>query len=147
MTLTAQMIPLILAIAAPIVLAPLIAWATRRLFGLFLREGAELFVGMDLHRGQTDIAGTSIAINNVIIFALAWWGAVALGATGQSMFLIVAPFIAAVPLGVWVASLPVKSHLHIERGDAWLVALLAFAGGNLPLILLMPVILSLVPHA
>ena len=141
-----NLIGFVVAGVGPVIAAPVAALGTRRLFAVFFREGAALFTGTEVHRELAHGAAMSMAINNALIFSLAWWAAVGISAAGQSMFLIVAPFIAAVLAGVWATTAAVRSKLHASAGDAWLVGLLVFAGGNLPLIVIMPLLLGLVPH-
>lgn len=136
---------LVIALAAPLVLSPLIVLGTRPLFAKFLREGAELFSGAMPHRELAHDAASTIALINVVLFTLAWWGAVGLRTAELSMITVVVPFLAALPLGLYLTRVEVKARLHLLPKDSWLVGLLTFAGGNLPLILTTPVILMLVP--
>ena len=45
-----------------------------------------------------------------------------------------------------VTAASVKSRLGLDTGHAWLVGLLSYAGGNLPMIAMLPIILVLVPR-
>jgi len=138
---------LIIAVAVPVALSPLIVLGTRHLFAMFLREGAELFSSAIPHRELALGTATTIAIPNATLFTLAWWVAVGLSAAQLSMFVVVVPFLVVLPLGLLLTRIEVKARLHLAPSDAWLVGLLTFAGGNLPLILAMPFLLMLVPQS
>jgi hypothetical protein len=138
------MVALIACLVGPVIAAPLIALLSRHLFALFVREGTSLFVGLEMHKEWSLTLGTPIAIANAIIFSLGWWASVALGALDVPSISVAAPLIVALALALFITYILVKDKLHLETGDAFLVGLLAFAGGNLPVIIAMPMLLMAV---
>jgi hypothetical protein len=141
---TVSMLTLILCLAAPIAAAPLLVIGSRHLFANFVRETAAIFHGLDMHRAWAMTLGTDVAIINILIFALGWWGAVALSSLNQSAFLVAMPFILALLLALWITRGMIKARLKLPSKQSWLVGLISFAGGNLPLILGIPVLLMIV---
>src|SRR5688572_30396651 len=142
-----MMVTLIICLVGPLAAAPLIVFFSRPLFAIFVREGAGLFLGLDMHKEWSLLVGKPIAIANAVVFTLAWWAAVGLSAMGAPSFSMAASFIVGLALAMLITYMFVKDLLHLHNGDAWLVGLLAFAGGNLPVIILMPVLLMTVMDA
>jgi hypothetical protein len=135
------MVVLICCLVAPLAATPLVILLTRRLFAIFVREGASLFVGLEMHKDWAFTLATPIAIANAVVFTFAWWAAVGLSSMELTGLSLAAPFLAGLVLAMFITSIVVKDKLHLETGDACMVGLLTFAGGNLPVILLMPLLL------
>ena len=138
------MLMLIVCLAAPLAVAPLAVMGMRHLFAIFVREAAELFLDLDMHKAWAITLGTDIAVVNMVVFAVAWGATIGLASLHLSAFIVISPFLAAVLLALWFTRSMVKSRLRLQPGDAWMVGLLAFAGGNLPLIITIPVLLMVV---
>lgn len=137
-----MMVTLICCLLGPLAAAPLTVWFSRPLFARFVREGADLFVGLSMHKEWALTLATPIAIANAIVFSLAWWAAVGISTIEQATaFSIAAPFIIGLLFAMLVTYVFIKDKLRLPTTDAWLVGLLAFAGGNLPVIIAMPVLL------
>jgi hypothetical protein len=138
------MLALVLCLTAPLAVTPLIILLSRHLFAKFVREAAGLFVGVEMHKDWAITLGTPIAIANAIVFTLAWWAVVGLSAMKLTGFSLAAPFIIGLVLAMLLTYVFVKDKLHLQSGPSCLVGLLTFAGGNLPVILLMPMLLMAV---
>jgi hypothetical protein len=132
---------LVVCLLAPLAAAPLLVMLSRHLFSTFVREAAELFLGMQMHREQRMALGTDLAVINAIIFSIAWMTAVALHACHLSSFIVVAPFLLAMLAALYFTSSMVRGRMKLPSRDAYLVGLLSFAGGNLPLIVIIPLLL------
>ncbi len=124
----------------PVLLSPLFVKGLRPLHGLFLREGVEMFTEVNLERGLSNRIGHILSITNVIIFLMAW-----IGAYGSrllewprtvSALLAIGGVFCALAITVW----NVRDRVGIVGKPAMLVGLVVFAGGNLPVIVLIPIL-------
>lgn len=140
------MLILIVCLLAPVAVSPLIVLGTRSLFAIFVREGASLFVGLEMHHEWAMTLARPISIGNGVIFALAWWAAIGLSALGLSNFALASPFIVALVFSQLLTWLFVKERLHLQNGTACMVSLVTFAGGNLPMIVALPLLVMAVPQ-
>ena len=141
------MIPLVVSLAAPLVAAPLLMYCCRHLFTIFLREGAGLFVGLDMQKPWASGIGQTLAVINGLLFTFAWWATASFSYMGMTAFVVALPFVAAVLLGLMITSFYVKSQMRLAQMDAWMIGMLSFAGGNLPLVMIIPLLLHLAPQA
>jgi len=133
-------------IAVPIVLSPLVVRCLRPLFGLFLREGTELFTDINLERALSLRIGHFLAIINVLIFVVAWSSAV--GSAWIEWPPLIGGLLAAggVLLALGITIWSVRNRVGIVGQEMVLVGLVTFAGGNLPLIVVVPLVLAFVPR-
>ncbi len=130
----------------PVLLSPLVVYISSRLFPIFLDLGSKLFVAADLPGSMLRIVGMDIAIRCVVIYLICW-------IAGYGCYVIEWPDALAVGIwvsGVFLALLGTISLVKKEVGvktwtDASLVGLIAYSGGNLPLILIIPLILFFIP--
>ena len=133
-------------IAVPIALSPLVVRCLRPLFGLFLREGTELFTDVNLERALSVRIGHLLAITNVVVFVLAW--STVVGCAWLKWPPLAGGLLAAlgvvIALGFTIWS--VRNRVGIVGQEMVLVGLVAFAGGNLPLIVIVPLVLVFVPR-
>jgi hypothetical protein len=130
-------------IAVPVFLAPMVVLVLRPLFALFVRLGAELFTDVEARPSLCRAIGHYLAVFNVAIFIVTWsacwgcrfleWPKLAGGGIGALGFLIA--------LAVTVHL--VRKFLDLRESLAILVGLVAFGGGNLPLIILVPAVMAL----
>src|SRR5688572_9537070 len=110
------MLILIVCLLAPLAVAPLILWTTRSLYVIFVREGASLFVGLDIHYEWAMTLAKPISIANIIIFTLAWWTALGLSALGLSSFALASPFVVALVFSMLTTWLFIKERLNLHNG-------------------------------
>lgn len=141
------MVQLVVSLAAPLIATPLLVFCCRHLFTVFLREGSSLFVGLDMAKPWAAGIGQTMAVINGILFTFAWWATASFSYIQLSAFIVALPFVAAVLLGLTTTSLYVKSQMRLAPMDAWMVGLLSFAGGNLPMIVIIPLLLNIAPQA
>jgi hypothetical protein len=130
-------------IAVPVFLAPVGVLLLRPLFAIFLRLGADLFTDVDARPSLCKAIGHYLAVFNVAIFIVTWsacwgcrfleWPKIVCGGIGTLGVLIA--------LAVTVHL--VRKFLDLRETLAVLVGLVAFGGGNLPLIILVPTIMAL----
>ncbi len=117
--------------------------ALRHLFSMFVQEGAQLFGGLHLPSVYANSIGARLAKVNVGILLVTWIvvfschcanvAHLALGAIAVVGFL--GALIATTSLLRW--------NLGVKGWVAWRMGMLSFAGGNLPIFLLVVAILAL----
>ncbi len=122
---------------APVILSPLVVFLLQMLFPIFLREGAKLFVAMDLPGSMARKVGTDIAVRCVIIFVVSWCAGYGCLLLGWPYLWTVGFAVSGVILALLGTITLVKKKLAIRKWtDASLVGMLAFAGGNIPLFII-----------
>ena len=129
----------------PVLLSPLVVYISSRLFPVFLELGSTLFVAMDLPGSLLRKVGMDIAIRCVVSYLICW-------IAGYGCLVIELPYALAVGIcisGVFLALFGTISLVKNEVGvkswtDATLIGLIAYSGGNLPLILIIPLLLFFV---
>ncbi len=127
----------------PVIIAPLVIIGLQPLFSIFLREGAELFADLTLEKRLSRAISRVLARWNVFIFVLSWmaayWSYLATGMWTWGALLIVAGVLG----GLGLTIRQVRNRVGLVGRPALLIGLLAFAGGNLPLFLIIPIALVL----
>lgn len=79
---------------------------------------------------------------NVVVFVLIWLGVFTSRAIlDQPIAVPAAVMIGGLLLGLWLTTGIARNHLKIGGWSSMQVGLLVFAGGNLPLLLLIPIVL------
>ncbi len=139
---TKDLIIVIAGYVVPGVLAPLVVMALRPLFAIFLREGLELFTDVTLESGLVSGIGRVIAKVNVLILLFAWWAAhTCYVVDGKQMLMPAIVAMCGVVLALVVTVQMVRNRVGVVGQPSMLVGLLTFAGGNLPIFLLVPILL------
>ena len=131
----------------PVLAAPPAVIGLRYLFAMFLSEGVELFGNMTLAREDSLVLGTMMAKLNVAVLLVTWlalftcdrfglwpWLSMGIALTGMSAALLLT-------VGI------VRTNLGVEGRTLAIVGMLAFAGGNLPIIIMVGSLLVLLPKA
>ncbi len=139
------MLTQIILFVAPVLLAPFVVYISSKLIPFFLELGSTLFTAMDLPGSLLRKVGMDIAVRCVVIYLICW-------IAGYGCYVIEWPYTLAVGIcvsGVFLALfgtiLLVKKEVGVKTWtDASLVGLVAYSGGNLPLILIIPPILFFV---
>ena len=133
-----QIAYLIIAPAVPL----LAAFGLRYLFAIALRESVAWFAHLVLQRESTRVIGARLAMRNGLILALAGFLFVACTSLKLPWPVIAATGVLGI-LGALVATIwIIRDSLKIDVPTAGLIGLVSFAGGNLPLILLVPAMLA-----
>ncbi len=130
----------------PVLAAPLAVIGLRYLFALFLAEGVELFGKMTLAREDSLVLGTMMAKLNVAVLLVTWLALFTcdrFGMSWLSMGIALTGMSAALLLTVGI----VRTNLGVEGRTLAIVGMLAFAGGNLPIIIMVGSLLVLLPKA
>ncbi len=127
----------------PLLLLPLMALGLRPLFDLFLREGVEVFGQFPLRKGVSVAVARAIAMVNAAIFAATWIAAFGCHFLGAPQVVSAALPAVGVVAALVVTIRTISDQLGIGGHRAWLVGLLAWAGGNLPIFLVVPAALAL----
>jgi len=133
-------------VVATLLIAPLLVLALRFLFTLFITGGAKWIADLTFEGPQIRIVAVQMAIANIVIYIMAWFATVGcvladVAIWWQSLCLI---------LGIAVALLVTVQlargwlqYMGLERWQSLSIGVLAFAGGNIPLIVLLPFTLML----
>ena len=132
-----------LGFAIPVVTAPLVVMCLRPLFSVFVKEGAQLFAGIGLPGVYADSIGSRLAKINVAIL-LATWIVVFTCECLEVSHLIRGGVTIAGVLGALVATTYLlRWNLGVRGWDSWRMGMLSFAGGNLPIFMIVAAILAL----
>lgn len=130
---------------APVILSPAVVAVLQLLFPTFLKEGAKLFTAIDLPGSLARKVGMDIAVRCVGIFVLCWIAGYGCRLLEWNYLLTVGFAIGGVMLALLGTIMLVRKRLAIRSwSDAVLVGLVAFAGGNLPLFVLIPLLMFLI---
>ena len=141
-----QIIKLAVGLVVPLLLAPFAVLGLRRLFAIFLTEGVELFSTLTLMSDDARTLGTLMAKLNVIVMLSAWMILYTCDCFGLSYLLVTGIGLAGLAGAMIITAMTIKSNLEIEGKTLWMVTLLAFTGGNLPIIVTIGVLLALLPR-
>ena len=126
----------------PILLSPLVVYVSSRLFPIFLELGSKLFVAMDLPGSLLRKVGMDIAVRCVVIYLICWIAGYGCYVIEWPDTLAVGICVSGVFLALFGTILLVKKEVGVKTWtDAALVGLVAYSGGNLPLILIIPPVL------
>lgn len=141
-----QIIKLAVGLVVPLLLAPFAVLGLRRLFAIFLTEGVELFSTLTLLSDDARTLGSLMAKLNVIVMLSAWMILYTCDFFGLSYLLVTGIGLAGLAGAMIITAMTIKSNLEIEGKTLWMVTLLAFTGGNLPIIVTIGVLLALLPR-
>lgn len=139
---TAEIIAMAIGLGVPVLAAPFVVLAQRRLFSIFLLEGVELLGGTTIAKKDALALGSLLAKLDVLVLLVAWLALYTCQCLDQSMLLVSGIAILGVFAAVVVTTLIV--HANIRRLDTrtvTMVGLIVFAGGNLPLIVVAAVLM------
>lgn len=126
----------------PFLLSPAIVYGLQLLFPVFITQGAKTFLAMDVPGSIARRVGTDIAIRCVITYLLCWFAGFGCYMLQWPLSLTIGFSIAAVFLSLIGTIMMVRKKLAIKSwGDSALVGLITFAGGNLPLMVLIAILL------
>ncbi len=127
----------------PVIAAPPAAICLRHLFSVFVREGAHLFAGLRLPGVYAISIGSRLAKINVAI--LLGTGIVIFSCHCADVGHLILGGVAVVGvLGALIATTGLlRWNLGVKGWVAWRMGMLSFAGGNLPIFLLVAAILGL----
>ena len=141
-----EIIKLAVGLAIPILLAPFAVLGLRRLFALFLTEGIEIFSSLTLVSDDARTLGALMAKLNVIVMLSAWLILYTFSCFNLNYLLVTGIGLAGLAGAMIITAMTIKSNLDIEGRTLWMVTLLAFTGGNLPIIVVIGVLLALLPR-
>ncbi len=128
--------------AVPVVAAPFVVFGLRRLFAIFVAEGAELFSNIKLSREDALEVGGLIAKFNVGALLLTWLGFFALHVFDQPILLRTAVALAGILAALALTILIIRTNLQVRGRTLAIIGVMAFAGGNLPLIVVMGAVMG-----
>ncbi len=138
-----MLVKMLVGFGAPLLVAPVAVYALRHLFAVFLREGTELFAHTDIAQPLSFEIGKHLAMVNVLLLLVSWWGLFACNCLDLPMTVIAGVAIAGLLTTMLVTIAIVRSRLDFYGWPAAEVGLLSFVGGNLPLFLIATTLLAL----
>lgn len=128
--------------AIPVVAAPLAVMCLRHLFSLFVREGAQLFGGIDLPGVYADSIGSRLAKINVGVLLATWIVVFTCECLEVSPLIRGGIAIAGVLGGLVATTYLLRWNLGVRGWVSWRMGMLSFAGGNLPIFMIIAAILA-----
>ncbi len=138
-----EIIRLAVGLAVPTLLAPFAVLGLRRLFALFITEGVELFSTVTMEGEDAKTLGSLMAKLNVAVMLLAWLILYTCHCLDVRHLVVMGIALAGVAGAILITAAAIKSNLPLEGRELWMVALLAFTGGNLPIIVILGVLLAI----
>ena len=133
-------------LAIPLLLSPLAVLGLRKLFSIFLLEGVELFSTLPLDGPDARNLGALMAKLNVVVLLFAWMILYTCECYDQALWLVTGIGLAGLAGAMLITTMVIKSNLEITGRELWAVSLLAFTGGNLPIIVITGVLLAILPR-
>lgn len=137
------MIATIFGYAIPLLLAPVVIWSIRPLFSKFFSQAAQLLMDVDCAPEQAQAVGMTMAKVNGIVFMLMWLGVFTCLTLELPIAVGAAIVIVALLVALWLTTGIARKHLRSGGWESAQVGLVSFAGGNLPMLLLIPLALVL----
>lgn len=125
----------------PVIAAPLIVFALRYLFAVFLAEGAELFAKIQLARNDSMVLGSMMAKLNVAVLLATWLSLFTCIRFDQPIWICTGIALAGMFIAILLTLAIVRSNLDVAGRTLAIVSLMAFAGGNLPIIVIIGALL------
>ena len=141
-----QMIRLAVGLAVPVLLAPFAVMGLRRLFAIFLAEGLELFSTLKLGDEDARTLGALMAKLNVVVLLFAWLILYTCEYFDQNAWIVTGIGLGGLAGAMLITLMTLKANLEIEGRTLWAVSLLAFTGGNLPIIVITGALLAVLPR-
>ncbi len=138
-----EIIRLAVGLAVPTLLAPFAVLGLRRLFAIFITEGVELFSTVTMEGEDAKTLGSLMAKLNVAVMLFAWWILFTCHSFDVPHLVVMGIALAGVTGAIMITAATIKSNLPLEGRELWMVALLAFTGGNLPIIVILGVLLAI----
>lgn len=129
--------------AVPVLAAPPAAIWLRHLFSVFVREGAHLFGGIDLPSVYATSIGARLAKVNVAILLGTWIVVFTCDCMDVSALIQGAIAVVGVLGALFATTSLLRWNLGVRGWVGWRMGMLSFAGGNLPIFLLVVAILAL----
>ena len=129
--------------AIPVVVAAPTAMGLRHLFSLFVREGAQLFGGIGLPGVYADSIGSRLAKINVAVLLATWIVVFTCVCYAVSPLIWGGVTVAGVLGGLVATTYLLRWNLGVRGWVSWRMGMLSFAGGNLPIFMIVVALLAL----
>ncbi len=130
--MTGVQMAMVVGFGGPVLAAPFAVWGLRHTFRFFLEEGAELFGGLVLGRADAVSVGSLMAKINVVFLLVAWLGLFTCQCFFESGMLVALVGIGGLAAALMMTVFIVRMNIEVQGPSLWMVGLIAFAGGNLP---------------
>ncbi len=131
--MTGGQMAMVVGFGGPVLAAPFAAWGLRHTFRFFLEEGAELFGGLVLGRADAVSVGLLMAKINVVFLLVAWLVLFTCQCFNQPDLLSALVGIVGLAAALMMTVFIVRLNIEVQGPQLWMVGLIAFAGGNLPI--------------
>jgi hypothetical protein len=133
----AELIWMAAGLVLPVIAAPFVAVALRRLFAIFYAEGVDLLGNVTIARKDALALGALMAKLNVVVLLVAWLSLFTCHCFGQPTTLVAAVAVGGIAAAAVVTMLIVHANVRRLNGRTVIfVGLIVFTGGNLPLIVI-----------
>lgn len=142
---TTEIIAWSIGFALPILAAPVAVILLRHLFAMFLTEGIELFGTISLAREDALVLGSMMAKLNVAVLLVAWLALFTCTRFEMSPWLCMAIALTGLTAALLLTMGVIRTNLGIHGNALIVVGMLAYAGGNLPIIIVVGALLALLP--
>jgi hypothetical protein len=133
----AEIIVMAAGLVLPVIAAPFVVIAQRRLFAIFFAEGVDVLGNIEMARKDALLLGALMAKLNALVLLIAWLALFTCRCFDQPVVLLAAIAVGGILAAITVTTLIV--HTNVRRLDARkvvMVGLIVFTGGNLPLIVI-----------
>jgi hypothetical protein len=131
----AEIILMAAGLVLPVISAPLVVIAQRRLFCIFFTEGVDLLGNIAVARKDALMAGALMAKLNVLVLLVAWLALFTCRCFDQPVLLLASIALSGILGAITVTTLLVHTNVRrLNANTVIIVGLIVFAGGNLPLI-------------
>ena len=141
--MTGAQMAMVVGFGGPVLAAPFAAWGLRHTFRFFLEEGAELFGGLVLGRADAVSVGSLMAKINVVLLLVAWLALFTCQCLDQPAVLNALVGIAGLAAALMMTVFIVRMNIEVQGHTLWMVGLIAFAGGNLPIFIVVATVMAL----
>jgi hypothetical protein len=133
----AEIILMAAGLVLPVVAAPLVVIAQRRLFCIFFAEGVDVLGNITMARHDALLLGALMAKLNVLVLLVAWLALFTCRCFDQPVLLLATIALAGILGAITITTLIVHTNVRrLNAKTAIMVGLIVFTGGNLPLIVI-----------
>lgn len=142
-----QVLVLAACVAATLLIAPGLVVLLRYLYTLFIFGGVKWIADLTFERPQINTVSTQMAVANIVVYVLAWFAVVGCVLADLPIWWRSLCLILGIAVALLLTVLLARGWLQykgLERWQSLSIGVLAFAGGNLPLIVLLPLTLFVI---
>jgi hypothetical protein len=140
----AEIILMAAGLVLPVIFAPLVVIAQRRLFSIFFTEGVDVLGNIAVARKDALLVGALMAKLNVLVLLVAWLALFTCRCFEQPVLLLASIALSGILAAITVTTLIVHTNVRrLNANTVIMVGLIVFTGGNLPLIVVTAALMAL----